>query len=53
MYTKEVAIAGIVILEAIALYQGIDGAALSLVIAALAGLGGYELRTIMERKKDG
>jgi len=38
------AICGIVILESIALMKGIDGTILSMVIATLAGLGGYYLR---------
>jgi len=38
------AICGIVILESIALMEGIDGTVLSMVIATLAGLGGYYLR---------
>lgn len=38
------AIAGIVILEWQALAMGIDGALFALVIAAIAGLGGYHLR---------
>ena len=47
-YIKEVAIAGLVILEAIALYKGIDGQILSLVIATIAGIAGYTLRRIRE-----
>ena len=47
-YIREVAIAGIVILEAIALYKGIDGQILSLVIATIAGIAGYTLRRIRE-----
>ena len=47
-YIREVAIAGIVILEAIALYKGIDGQVLSVVIATIAGLAGYALRKIRE-----
>jgi len=47
-YIREVAIAGIVILEAIALYKGIDGQVLSLVIATIAGIAGYTLRRIRE-----
>ena len=40
--TKEVAITGIVILEALALHQGIDGALFSVVIAVIVyGLVGY------------
>jgi len=47
-YIREVAIAGIVILEAIALYKGIDGQILSLVIATIAGIAGYTLRRVRE-----
>jgi uncharacterized membrane protein YgaE (UPF0421/DUF939 family) len=37
------AIVCITVLEAIALYRGIDGSLMATVIAALAGLGGYTL----------
>ena len=47
-YIREVAIAGIVVLEAIALLQGIDGALLSMVIATIAGRAGYTLKKIKE-----
>jgi len=47
-YIREIAIAGIVILEAIALMKGIDGQVLSLVIATIAGIAGYTLRKIRE-----
>jgi len=47
-YIREVAIAGLVILEAIALLKGIDGQVLSLVIATIAGIAGYTLRKIKE-----
>jgi len=47
-YIREVAIIGIVVLEAIALYKGIDGQVLSLVIATIAGIAGYTLRRIRE-----
>lgn len=41
-YIREVAIAGVVILEAIALQQGVDGALFSVVIAVIVyGLVGY------------
>lgn len=42
------AISGIVALEIFALSQGIDGAIYAVVIAALAGLGGYQLRKVKE-----
>ena len=47
-YIREIAIAGIVILEAIALMKGIDGQVLSLEIATIAGIAGYTLRKIRE-----
>jgi len=37
-------ITGIVVLESIALMKGIDGTIFSMVIATLAGLGGYYIR---------
>lgn len=42
-YIKEVAIAGIVILEAIALYMGINGVVLTMVVGLIAGIAGYKL----------
>ena len=41
MYVKEVAIAGIVILEGIALVQGIDGAFLLPIVCIISGIAGY------------
>jgi len=38
------AIGGIVVLESIALLKGIDGTILTMVVATLAGLGGYYIR---------
>lgn len=38
-------------LEAIAIYKGIDGKALALTIAAIAGLAGYKLKDIFPIKK--
>ena len=46
------AIAGIVILESLAILKGIDGVAFSVAIAAIAGLGGVVVdRFIITRKK--
>jgi len=42
------AIGGIVLLECVALSQGIDGIALAAVIAVLAGLGGYTIAKVKE-----
>ena len=46
------AICGIVVLEGIALMKGIDGTIFSMVIATLAGLGGYYLRGKKEDKNE-
>ena len=40
-------------LEAFAISQGINGAILSLAVAAIAGLGGYELKVLRDRTKGG
>ena len=53
MYEKEVAIAGIVVLEAIALWQGINGVILAAAIGIIAGIAGYEIRVLKEMKKNG
>ena len=43
------AIVCITVLEAIALYRGIDGSLMATVIAALAGLGGYTLAQVTKK----
>ena len=43
MYVKEVAIAGIVMLESIALVQGIDGAFLLPIVCIISGIAGYTI----------
>ena len=45
------AIAGIVILESVALFNGINGTQLTLAMAAIAGLGGYGLSEVQNRLK--
>jgi len=52
-WTPIVAMICIAGLEALALIQGVNGAILGLAFAALAGLGGYELKAIIDRKKGG
>jgi len=52
-WTPIAAMVSIVILEAIALYQGIDGAVFGICIAALAGLGGYQIKAIKDKIKGG
>jgi len=48
-HVREIAIAGLVILEVIALQRGIDGALFSVVIAIIAGLAGYSVRVVKEQ----
>ena len=42
-YTKEIAIIAVVILEAIALAKGFDGAGLASALAVIGGLAGYSI----------
>jgi len=51
--TPIVAIVGIVILEAIALANGIDGVLMSGAIAVIGGLAGYQAKTLRDRIKGG
>jgi hypothetical protein len=46
------AIISIAVIEAMALTRGIDGVLLSISIAAISGLGGYSIRSIIGGKKD-
>ncbi len=41
----------IAVLEAVALWKGMDGAYFSAVIAVIAGLGGFEIGMWQEKKK--
>uniref|UniRef100_A0A6M3XSI6 Uncharacterized protein n=1 Tax=viral metagenome TaxID=1070528 RepID=A0A6M3XSI6_9ZZZZ len=50
-WTPIAAMAAIVILEAIALLKGIDGAIFGIAIAAIAGLGGYEVKVLRNKVK--
>lgn len=52
-WTPIVAIICIAGLETLALVKGINGAVLSIVVATLAGLGGYELKVLVEKRKGG
>jgi len=42
-HLKEVAIAGLVVLEAIAICKGFDGVGFSLVVAGVAGIAGFKI----------
>jgi len=50
-WTPIVAMICIAGLEALALTMKIDGATLGLAFAAIAGLGGYELKAYVDRRK--
>lgn len=52
-WTPIVAMLCIAGLEAFAISQGINGAILSLAVAALAGLGGYEIKVLRDKAKGG
>lgn len=45
-----VAVGGIVYLERLAILAGMDGAILGVAVAAIAGLGGYELKSWMFKR---
>lgn len=51
--TTIAAIISITALEVVALMNHIDGTVFSLVIAAIAGLGGYHLKNVVGNKKEG
>lgn len=48
---KLASIAGITILEAIALIKGIDGALLATVFALLGGIAGYQVKVAVEKRR--
>jgi len=52
-WTPMVAMICIAGLEGLALVKGINGAVFGIVIAALAGLGGYEIKALREKIKGG
>lgn len=52
-WTPIIAMVCIAGLEAFALAKGVNGAGFGLVVAALAGLGGYELKAYWDKKKGG
>lgn len=52
IWTPIVAMICIAGLEALAIMRDIDGAVLGIVIAAIAGLGGYEIKVLREKRKE-
>ena len=53
IWTPIIAIITIGILEAIALINGVNGALFGIAIAAISGLGGYEIKVLKDKKKGG
>lgn len=53
MQTKNVAIAGIVVLESIALVKEIDGAFFMPIALLIAAIAGYEIRVFKEKRENG
>jgi len=51
-WTPIIAMICIAGLEALALVKGVDGALLGLAFAAIAGLGGYELKVLLDKRKE-
>jgi len=51
-WTPIIAMICIAGLESLALVKGADGALLGLAFAAIAGLGGYELKALVSKKKE-
>ena len=52
-WTPFVAIGCIAGLEVVAICHGINGTTFSLAIAAISGLGGYELKILRDKVKEG
>lgn len=52
-WTAIVAIVAIAALEIVALCKGVDGVALSAAIGSIAGLGGYQIKAIIDKRKGG
>jgi len=52
-WTPIIAMVCIAGLEALAIMKGVNGATFGLVIAALAGLGGYEAKILRDKMKGG
>lgn len=52
-WTPIAAMVCIAALEAFAISRGVDGAVLGIVVAAIAGLGGYEVKAWRDKVKGG
>jgi hypothetical protein len=50
-YVKEVAIAGLVVLEAVAMCKGLDGVWFSVIVAGVAGIAGFKISDYVREVK--
>lgn len=50
--TPVIAILCITALEIVAITQGINGAIFGVAVAAIAGLGGYEIKVLRDKRKE-
>jgi len=53
IWTPIIAIIAIATLEAIALLNNVDGALFGIAIAAISGLGGYQIKVLKDKKTGG
>ena len=53
IWTPIIAMVCITGLEVFAISQGINGATFGIVLVVLAGLGGYEIKSILGKRKGG
>ena len=49
--TPIIAIIAIVVLEGIALWQHVNGALLGLALVAISGLGGFQLKSYIDKRR--
>lgn len=50
-WTPVIAIIAILILETVALFNGVNGAMLGLAFACIGGLGGYQVKAFMMKRE--
>ena len=50
MKTSQIAIICLAVIECVALWKGIDGIYMSMVVMAISGLAGYKIRPYIEKK---
>jgi len=52
-WTPLAAILAITIIECVALLKGVDGLLFSLAVAAISGLGGFQVKSVLDKIKGG